>query len=164
MLQLQKIRTILDLEGGGHMGLYRDNIKNNIIKYRKLKGLTQNELAELLNVSKTAVSGWERGANAPDIETLMEICRIFKISVSEMYGVEKSIFTTTEIDLISKYRKLDSISKDIVNYIVDAELDRANNSSHIISAAARGNSHIEIEIDDNKLNELVSNYKPPEDL
>lgn len=45
------------------MGLYRDNIKNNIIKYRKLKGLTQNELAELLNVSKTAVSGWERGVS-----------------------------------------------------------------------------------------------------
>lgn len=113
------------------MGLYRDNIKNNIIKYRKLTALTQNELAKLLNVSKTTVSSWERGANAPDIETLIEICRIFKISISEMYGVEKSIFTTTEIDLISKYRKLDNFSKNIVNYIIDTELDRVN-SNHII--------------------------------
>lgn len=72
--------------------------------------------------------------------------------------------TIVEFEFIKKYRKLDKISKDIVNYIVDAELDRANSPSHIISAAARGNSHIEIEVDDNKLNELVSNYKPPEDL
>lgn len=148
------------------MGLYRDNIRDNIIKYRKLNGLTQNELAELLKVSKTTVSSWERGANAPDIETLMEICRIFKISVSEMYGTESSVFTNAEINLISKYRKLDCISKKIVNYIVEAELDRIDSktNSTIISAAARGDSQIEVEIDDDELDKIVADYKLPEDL
>lgn len=122
------------------MGIYRDNIRNNIIKYRKLLGLKQSELAKMLNMSTTAVSGWERGANAPDIETLIEICKIFKVSLAEMYGVERDNLTHKELMIIDKYRKLDNIGQDIINYIIDAELSRFSNDEYITTVAARGNS------------------------
>ncbi len=122
------------------MGIYRDNIRNNIIKYRKKLGLKQSELAEKLNVSTTAVSGWERGANAPDIETLIKICQIFKISLSEMYGVKNENLTYDELAIIEKYRQLDTISKHIIEYILDAELSRFSEDEFVTTVAARGNS------------------------
>lgn len=120
------------------MGIYRDNIKNNIIKYRKLMGLKQSDLAEMLNIAPTSVSSWERGANAPDIETLINICKIFKISLSEMYGSDDVSLSHDEVLLIDKYRQLDDISRDIIHYVIDAELKRENNNP--ISLAARGGS------------------------
>lgn len=69
------------------MGDIRDNISNNITFYRKKLGYTQNQLAEKIGVKTTSVSSWERGANSPDIETLYAICKLFNISLDEMYGV-----------------------------------------------------------------------------
>lgn len=69
------------------MGDIRDNISNNIVFYRKKLGLTQSQLAEKIGVKTTSVSSWERGANSPDIETLYMICRLFHVSLDEMYGV-----------------------------------------------------------------------------
>ena len=42
-----------------------------IVRLRKEKGMTQKQLAEMLNVSDKAVSRWENGKNYPDIETMM---------------------------------------------------------------------------------------------
>ena len=49
-----------------------------IAEYRKKKGLTQAELADLLNVSDKAVSNWETGKNYPDIETIAKLSDIFE--------------------------------------------------------------------------------------
>lgn len=135
------------------MGIYRDNIRNNIIKYRKLMGLKQSDLAEMLGIAPTSVSSWERGANAPDIETLIKICKIFKISLSEMYGIDEVSISHNEVILIDKYRQLDNISQDIINYIIDSELKRQDNN--VISLAARGGKteSNKVEIDYNKYDE-----------
>ncbi len=69
------------------MGDIRDNISKNIAYYRKKAGMTQFQLAKELGVGTTSVSTWERGANAPDIETLYHICKIFGLTLDEMYGV-----------------------------------------------------------------------------
>ena len=44
----------------------------NIYILRKSQGMTQDDLAEILNVSKMAVSKWERGLNFPNIEVSLE--------------------------------------------------------------------------------------------
>ena len=49
---------------------------NRISKYRKEKGMTQEELAGKLGVSSQAVSKWENDASCPDISLLPELCRI----------------------------------------------------------------------------------------
>lgn len=63
------------------MGLINDNIANNITKLRKANGMTQIDLAYLLNYSDKAVSKWERGESAPDIEMLYRIADLFKVDI-----------------------------------------------------------------------------------
>ena len=72
------------------MGDIKTNIANNIGYYRKKMGMTQTQLADFLGVKTTTVSTWERGASSPDIETLYEICKLFGVSLDEMYGVNSS--------------------------------------------------------------------------
>ena len=55
---------------------------------RKQKGLTQEELAEQLYVSRTAVSKWESGRGFPNIESLKAISKYFAISLDELLSSE----------------------------------------------------------------------------
>ena len=56
---------------------------------RKKKGLTQEELAEALYVSRTAVSKWESGRGYPNIDSLKEISKFFSVSIDELLSGEK---------------------------------------------------------------------------
>ena len=51
---------------------------------RKSRGLTQEELAEALFVSRTAISKWESGRGYPSIDSLKEISRYFSVSIDEL--------------------------------------------------------------------------------
>ena len=59
---------------------------------RRSKGLTQEELAEKLYVSRTAVSKWESGRGYPNIESLKELSRFFSVSIDELLSSEKLLF------------------------------------------------------------------------
>ena len=61
-----------------------ESIGNRISKYRKAKGLTQEELAAMLGVSSQAVSKWENDASCPDIQLLPQLCKILDISTDEL--------------------------------------------------------------------------------
>lgn len=58
---------------------------------RKSKGLTQEELAEALYVSRTAVSKWESGRGYPSIDSLKEISAYFGVSIDHLLSGEKLI-------------------------------------------------------------------------
>jgi transcriptional regulator with XRE-family HTH domain len=62
------------------------NISKCIIRKRKEKGITQEELAEYIGVSKAAVSKWESGQSYPDISLLPELAAFFNVSVDELLG------------------------------------------------------------------------------
>ena len=53
-------------------------------RLRKLNGLTQEQLAEQLFVSRTAVSKWETGGGYPSLDTLMSISELFGVSVDDL--------------------------------------------------------------------------------
>lgn len=59
---------------------------------RKSKALTQEELAEKLYVSRTAVSKWESGRGYPNIDSLKEISMFFSVSIDELLSSEKLLF------------------------------------------------------------------------
>lgn len=61
-----------------------ESIGNRISKYRKEKGLTQEELAAKLGVSSQAVSKWENDASCPDISLLPQLCRALGITTDEL--------------------------------------------------------------------------------
>ena len=70
---------------------------------RKRKGLTQEELAELLYVSRTAVSKWESGRGFPNIESLKAISKFFSVSLDELLS-DKEILAIAENDYKQKER------------------------------------------------------------
>ena len=56
---------------------------------RKRRGLTQEELSELLFVTPQAISKWERGLGYPDISQIVPLSRIFGISTDALLGAEE---------------------------------------------------------------------------
>ena len=56
---------------------------------RKNRGLTQEELAEALYVSRTAISKWESGRGYPSIDSLKEISSYFSVSIDDLLSGEK---------------------------------------------------------------------------
>ena len=58
---------------------------------RKSKGLTQEQLAEALYVSRTAISKWESGRGYPSIDSLKEISKFFSVTIDELLSGEKII-------------------------------------------------------------------------
>ena len=72
---------------------------------RKRKGLTQEELAELLYVSRTAISKWESGRGFPNIESLKAISKFFSVSLDELLSGEE-ILAIAENDNKQKVRTL----------------------------------------------------------
>ena len=65
------------------------NLAENIKNLRKERNVSQEKLAEYLNISFQAVSKWETGNAYPDISLLPDIARFFGITVDELLQVEK---------------------------------------------------------------------------
>lgn len=88
----------------------KDNIQKNLIFYRKKAKITQKDLSEQLGVAATTVSGWERGATSPDIDTLFAICNLLKVNLYEMCGitVQNSALNEEENALLNTYRSLNT--------------------------------------------------------
>ena len=60
------------------------NIGEQINNLRKKHGLSQDDFANLFNVSRQTVSNWENGKSYPDLEMIIKISDYFKISVDEL--------------------------------------------------------------------------------
>ena len=63
-------------------------IAKNLIKYRKEKGFTQQELAEILNYSDKSISKWERGEGVPDIYILKQIAELYGVTVNDIIEMD----------------------------------------------------------------------------
>lgn len=60
------------------------NIGDKILKYRKLKGYSQEDIANSLNVSRQTVSKWETNQSTPDFNKIVPLCKLFGISADEL--------------------------------------------------------------------------------
>ena len=65
-------------------------LANRLAELRKQKGLSQEELADRLGVSRQAISKWERGEASPDTDNLIELAKIYDISLDELVGLSSS--------------------------------------------------------------------------
>lgn len=61
-------------------------LANRLTKLRKEHGFSQEDLADKLGVSRQAVSKWERGEATPDMDNLIELSKIYNISLDEVVG------------------------------------------------------------------------------
>ena len=74
----------------------RVKLAENIKKFRKEKGYTQRELADMLGVSVQAISKWETEMGAPDISQIVPLAFALEISTDELfdfnlYEIEKNV-------------------------------------------------------------------------
>ena len=78
-------------------------LSQKIQALRKEKGLTQEEFAKMLFVSRTAVSKWETGRGIPSIDSLQAIAKLFSISLEELLSAD-------EIIMLAKNESKESVS------------------------------------------------------
>ena len=81
---------------------------------RKEKGLTQEELAEILFVSRTAVSKWESGRGYPSIDSLKDIAKYFSVSIDDLLSGE-NILSIAENENKSNFRKMCDLLLGVVD-------------------------------------------------
>ena len=84
---------------------------------RKEFGLTQSQLAEKLFVTDRAVSKWERGKSLPNTESMVELCKIFNISLTELINGETSSSNTlnqTENQLLALIKEKENSDKRLL--------------------------------------------------
>jgi len=104
------------------MGKFQHILKN----LRKSENLTQDELAQRLKISRSAVGMYENGSREPDYETLELIADFFNVDIDYLIGrsskttfipranAEGSHLTATETQIVTAYRQADDISKAMV--------------------------------------------------
>lgn len=73
----------------------------NILKlkeYRKKAKLTQFQVSQLLNVTQSHYSRWEKGNRIPDASQILELCKIFDCTPNDLFGI-RGVYEVTTKDL-----------------------------------------------------------------
>lgn len=81
-------------------------------KLRKANNITQEQLADMLGVSRQAVSKWESGLSIPDMEKIIEMCKIFNCQIEEL--LDDGVTSNTKIE---KNKTLKEYTTSILNFI-----------------------------------------------
>ena len=104
-------------------------IGNKIRKYRKESGLTQEQLAEKINVTKSRISNWEQGINRPDADIIGNICHALNVSPSDLLNVHLTDdeLNAHEKKVIKAYRTKEDLQQavDILLGIEDTPEEQA---------------------------------------
>lgn len=81
-------------------------IGESLKKYRNTQGLTQEQLAKTLNVTRQTISKWENNKSFPDIENLIWLCDIYGISLDELVGRSQITYETATLKKKNKRKVL----------------------------------------------------------
>ena len=76
---------------------------------RKKKGLTQEELAQQLYVSRTAISKWESGRGYPNIDSLKAISKFFSVTIDELLSGDEVLTIAEEESKVKEKRFCDIV-------------------------------------------------------
>ena len=107
----------------------QEKVGKFIAKLRKEKNMTQQELANKLNITDRAVSHWENGRSMPDAGIMLELCKILNVNVNELLSAKKISQETyserAEENLLEMKREIESqnrrifiLNKIIINLVV----------------------------------------------
>ena len=76
----------------------RSLVGKNLAAARKKRGMSQEELARAVQVTRQSISHWENGTSQPDIETLKTLSGILQVSVEELIYGEERTWSRTEMN------------------------------------------------------------------
>ena len=85
-----------------------------LYELRMEQNLSQRELAKKLNISQGTYNNWENGKTEPSIEDLIEISKLFKVSVDYLIGnqVEEVLMKEDENTLRKIYRSIQKLDEE----------------------------------------------------
>jgi len=111
-------------------------LAQNLRFKRKERGLRQEDISSMLNISRQAYSNYETGNRAPDLETLMRLCNFYHLTLDEMVNgalsnqiherkgpyqlaieiksADTLYLTEDEVKLIMKYREMDKDTRRLL--------------------------------------------------
>lgn len=122
-------------------------IGKQIRRFRKEKGLSARELGQLIKPKKTdsAITSWERGRTQPDGDTLIQLCRLFEVEITDFYYdppsfEAKNAFSWVEVPFfgsIAAGEPIEMIDRD-ETYLIPASI--AENHPNAGVLVTRGNS------------------------
>ncbi len=95
----------------------KDIIARNLVRLRQQAGLTQLQLAEMLNYSDKAVSKWERGESIPDIRVLVRLAEIYHIKVDDIISEQPERVVKPKINLGKKRLLIVLLSVGLVWFV-----------------------------------------------
>jgi DNA-binding XRE family transcriptional regulator len=81
------------------------NFGDNLKKIRKYNKMSQENLAEKVNVSRQSVSKWETGDAYPEMNNILELCKIFKCRINDLVHTNMEDFNSLDKDIIMKVVK-----------------------------------------------------------
>lgn len=67
-------------------------IAETIKSLRERTGITQTQLANKLNITRSSVNAWEMGISAPSMQYIVELVNIFKVSTDYLLGVSNTYY------------------------------------------------------------------------
>lgn len=125
---------------------------DNMRRYRKERGLTQQQLADALDVSLGVISKWEKGLSTPDIQVLMEMAEVFGVSTDTLLGVNLSLKKVDEcIDVIGTL--LEQRDYSACRDHIEKSLRRFPNSFLLVTASGDAYMTISSNTHERKLSE-----------
>ena len=107
----------------------RDTIRRNLAAEIRRSDLSQLDIAKKLNVSPGSVSNWLSGRNSIDLENLVKICKILRLSLDQVCGLQPISIdmprTKMERELLTHYRLADNRARDdAITILVMGEVDQ----------------------------------------
>lgn len=107
------------------------SVGSRIKEKREELCITQQELADKINCTKAAISNYEKNVSVPKTEFLIKLMDVLAVDANYLFQdefnneMEEDVaHNSEEIRLLTNYRKLDEISKEVVNKVIDIELKR----------------------------------------
>ena len=85
---------------------------DNLKLIRKSKKMSQEELAEKVNVSRQSVSKWETGEAYPEMNNILELCKIFNCKINDLVHEDMSDISSLDEEIVMKVAKLNEKSKN----------------------------------------------------
>ncbi|MED4730914.1 helix-turn-helix transcriptional regulator [Aneurinibacillus migulanus] len=101
------------------------NIGDRIAYFRRVNNLTGEELANLMNITQPTISKYENNKALPSIHTIIEICEIFNISLSEFFQDDELLVSPELQRLIGTIKQLTSEEQGKLSDFLNAFLIRA---------------------------------------
>jgi putative transcriptional regulator len=79
----------------------RTKVMNILIECRKEKGISQKELAKIIDSKETTVASWEQGKSLPSVDMLYRLAKYYEKTMDYMYGDEPKVLSASEIPQVN---------------------------------------------------------------